>query len=343
MTTEQHGGNIFAHSVQYDFSANLNPLGLPESVRQAVFADSALWAHYPDPYCTELRKSLSEYEHCPPEQIICGNGADDLLYRIIQAFRPKRALICAPTFGEYQKALAEHGCLIQEYPLDEKNYFLLTDAFLNALTSDIDMLILCHPNNPTGKCIPEELLEKIAGICYQKKMILLCDECFLDFIPNPVSIRNFMQENIIILKAFTKTYAMPGLRLGYAMTGCPEYAGKIQQAGQFWSVSAPAQTAGIAVLKEQHYLKDTLDLIQKERQFLQKSLSELHLKYYPSDANFILFRAEPDLKSKLLSEKILIRDCSNYTGLDETFYRIAVRNHTENQVLISALRRCIHG
>ena len=343
MTVEQHGGNIFVNSVQYDFSANLNPLGLPESVRQAVFDNSDLWEHYPDPYCTELRKAISEQENYPAEKIICGNGADDLLYRIVQAFHPEKALICAPTFGEYQKALSECGCSVTEYLLNKKNNFLLSEALLNVLTADIEMLILCHPNNPTGRCIPAKLLGRIAEICNKNEILLLCDECFLDFVQDGISIRNFMHENIIILKAFTKIYAMPGLRLGYALTGSCKFAEKIQQIGQFWSVSAPAQTAGISALKEKNYLEKTLKLIQQERDFLQNSLDELHLKYYPSDANFILFRAEPNLKAKLLSEKILIRECSNYTGLDDTFYRIAVRNHEENQVLISALRRCLHG
>ncbi len=343
MITESHGGNIFLNPVQYDFSANLNPLGLPESVRQAVFDNSDLWEHYPNPYCTELRKAISEHENYPSEKIICGNGADDLLYRIVQAFRPENALICAPTFGEYRKALSEYDCFITEYLLSEKDNFLLTESFLNALTPDTDILILCHPNNPTGRCIPAELLGRIAEICNDNKILLLCDECFLDFAPDSISIRNFMHENIIILKAFTKIYAMPGLRLGYVLTGSPEHARKIQQTGQFWSVSAPAQTAGISALKEKNYIRDTLKLIPQERKFLQDSLSELHLKYYPSDANFILFRAESDLKAKLLSEKILIRECSDYTGLDDTYYRIAVRNHKENQVLISALRRCLHG
>ena len=134
-----------------------------------------------------------------------------------------------------------------------------------------------------------------------------------------------------------------GLRLGYALAGSQKLSEKIQHTGQFWSVSTPAQTAGISALKEKQYLNDTLKLIQKERTFLQNALSELNLKYYPSEANFILFRAEPDLKIKLLTEKILIRHCSNYTGLDERYYRIAVRTHQENQVLISALRRCLHG
>lgn len=343
MITEQHGGNIFANPVQYDFSANLNPLGLPESVRQAVFDHSDLWEHYPDPYCTELRKAIAEYENYPAEKIVCGNGADDLLYRIVSAFRPEKALICVPAFGEYQKALSEYNCSVTEYLLSENNNFLLTDDFLEILKPDINMLILCHPNNPTGRCIPAELLGRIAEICNKNKILFLCDECFLDFVPDGISLRNFMHENMIILKAFTKIYAMAGLRLGYVLTGNPEYARKIQHTGQFWSVSAPAQTAGISALKEKNYLEKTLKLIPQERKFLQDSLSELKIKYYPSEANFILFRAEPDLKTKLLSEKILIRECSNYTGLDETFYRIAVRNHQENQVLISALRRCLHG
>ncbi len=340
---ETHGGNIFIHEVQYDFSANLNPLGIPEQVRRAVMDASDLWEHYPDPDCTELVGKLAEYEHHEADGIVCGNGAADLIYRIVQAVRPQKAVLCAPAFSEYKKALSEQNCAITEYRLAAEDDFRLTEQFLEVLTPDTDILFVCNPNNPTGKCIPSALLGRIAEKCLHNHIILVCDECFLDFVCGAVSGKEYLHETMVVLKAFTKTYAMPGLRLGYALFGSAELADQVRKNGQYWSVSAPAQAAGLAALEETEYLDSAIRLITEERTFLQESLKELGVQFYTSDVNFILIRTAPGFKEKMLGQKILIRSCENYTGLDETFYRIAVRNHDENEALLAAFRRCLCG
>ena len=173
----------------------------------------------------------------------------------------------------------------------------------------------------------------------------MCDECFLPFAVDSVnkSVRRFINENIVILKAFTKIFSMAGLRLGYALFGNAELADILRNTGQFWSVSVPAQTAGIAALNEYDYIEKIVKLINTEREFLISELKNFGFKVYDSEANFILFLCEIPLDEMLLKEKIAIRNCNNYDGLGDGFFRIAVRNRNENEILISAVRRCMNG
>lgn len=340
----EHGGDVYGREILYDFSANLNPLGMPESVKKAAAAAAAGSGAYPDPHCRELVRRLAEYEHFPEENIVCGNGADDLIYRTVHALKPKRAVIAAPSFSEYAKALSEVGCGITEHRLEESMGFALHESILQRLTDDNDMMILCSPNNPTGRLIEWSVMRALCDACRDKGIIFLCDECFIDLAEDggKYSARNFMNENIVILKAFTKTFAMAGLRLGYALCGSPETADKIRNSGQFWSVSAPAQAAGIAALGETGYLVKTWELISAERAYLSEMLAGYGFTVYPSDANFILFRSSYPLDELLMRrEKILIRSCANYSGAGEEYFRIAVRSHEENTALAAAVERVI--
>ena len=341
----EHGGDVYSNDVLYDFSANLNPLGMPKSVADALKSSVDEWEKYPDHYCRKLTEKIAEHENFSAENIVCGNGAADLIYRIIQTFKPKKSVICAPSFSEYKKALTEFGSKINIYYLSENSGFILDGKILEMLTESVDMLILCLPNNPTGITIDSEILEVICKKCLEKNIIFLCDECFMDFVKNSenLSAKNFINKNIIILKAFTKIYAMAGLRLGYALFGSSEYAEKVRKTGQFWSVSTPAQIAGITALDEKNYIQKTIEIIEKERDFLYNELLNLNFKVYCSEANFILFKCNFPLDVLLLKHKILIRNCANFDGLGENFFRIAVRSHEENMVLIEALRRAANG
>lgn len=341
----EHGGDIYNNDILYDFSANLNPLGMPKGVTNVLKNSVDEWDKYPDPYCRKLTEKIGLHENFFAKNIVCGNGAADLIYRIIQAFKPPKSVICAPSFSEYEKALNEFGSKITVYRLLEKNNFILDSGIIELLTENIDMLILCSPNNPTGKTIDTEILKNICEKCLEKNIIFLCDECFMDFVKNGKnkSVRNFINKNIIILKAFTKVYAMAGLRLGYALFGNAEYAEKVRKTGQFWSVSSPAQIAGIAALDEKNYIQKTIEIIENERDFLLNELSKLNFKLYNSEANFILFKSNLPLDELLLKHKILIRSCANFDGLGENFFRIAVRSHEENIALIEALRRVVNG
>lgn len=342
----EHGGDIYNNNnILYDFSANFNPLGIPENVINVLKNSVDEWDKYPDPYCRKLTEKIGSNENFCTENIVCGNGAADLIYRIIQAFKPEKSVICTPSFSEYQKALTAFGSKIIAYGLSEKNDFILDIGITELFTENIDMLILCSPNNPTGKTINTEILKKICKKCIEKNIIFLCDECFMNFVKDGEnkSVRNFMNKNIIILKAFTKFYAMAGLRLGYALFGNAEYAEKIRKTGQFWSVSTPAQIAGIAALDEKKYIQKTFEIVENERYFLLNELSKMNFKVYDPDANFILFKSDLPLDVLLLKHGILIRSCANFDGLGKDFFRIAVRSHHENIALIKALRSVLNG
>lgn len=336
-----HGGNVFGMGEILDMSANINPLGLPERVREAVISSSSEWEKYPDPFCTELCEKLAEKLGISAENIVCGNGAADLIYRLVHKFKPKKAVILAPTFGEYPKALAEVGCDISRFYLSEADGFEVDDGFAEMLDSTVNMAILCSPNNPSGRLIRSQVLERSAEKCAELDIILVVDECFSGFAENAVNWRK--TGNYIVLGAFTKLYAMAGLRLGYAVCGCTETAEKLRNSGQFWSVSAPAQAAGIAALDEDEYVRKTVRLIACERRYIAEKLTALGMKVYPSDANYLLFKGEAGLDDSLLREGIIIRNCGDYVGLSEGFYRTAVRTNAENQRFIEAVRRCVNG
>ncbi len=328
-----HGGDVYGSRVYLDFSANLNPLGMPESVKKAAAAAVSECAAYPDHYCRELTNKLSEHEGVPVGNIVCGNGADDLIYRIVHTLRPRNAMIARPTFSEYAKALKEAGCKISEFAAED---------IAGSFNGDVDMLILCNPNNPTGRLVGNEVLRNVCRKCGESSTVFLCDECFADLCctTGNISAGAFMNENVIILKAFTKTYAMAGLRLGYAIFGSGELAGKVRESGQFWSVSIPAQAAGLAALDEVGYVVSARLLIADEKKYLYRGLRELGFTVFESDANYILFRCDIPLDDMLKDDGILIRNCSNYSGLGDGYFRIAVKTHSENEALIRAMERC---
>ncbi len=345
MNRQEHGGNICDGEIRLDFSVNLNPFGMPENVRKSVISHCDLWEKYPDHNCYELRKKLAEKHGVSIENIVCGNGADDLIFRIVQAFRPKKCLITAPTFSEYKKAVLQNNGKITEYPLRKENNFSVENDITDYITDDTDMIFLCNPNNPTGKTISPEILCNAAEKCLETGRILVCDECFMEFTGNAekLGLFQFMNKNTIIIKAFTKTYAMAGLRLGYAIFGDIEKAEKTERTGQFWSVSSPAQTAGISALSENEYLRESVEYVKNEREYLSEQLEKIGMKVYPSEVNYILFYSETELYEKMLSEKILIRDCSEYSNLGKGFYRIGIKVHEDNMCLIDTLRRVMNG
>ena len=219
-----HGGDWAGYRAQYgqdalDFSANVSPLGLPDGVAKAITAALATADRYPDPLCRALRAKLAVHEKMPMEHILCGNGAADLIFRLVWAAKPRTALLPAPTFAEYAAALETAGCTIRRHFLRESEDFAVTEAFISAVDEDTDMVFLCQPNNPTGQLTPLALVEALLHRCEACGALLVVDECFLDFLPQGevLSAKKLLASpNLIILKAFTKLYGMAGVRLGYS-------------------------------------------------------------------------------------------------------------------------------
>lgn len=336
-----HGGNIYEHEGCLDFSANINPLGMPKSVVEAAKLGVEASIHYPDVKAVKLIRGIAEKEQVNKEMVLCGNGAAELIFSIVRTIKPKQALLLAPTFAEYEQALVSESCSILYYKLNKQD-FQIREDILNQINDEIDIVFLCNPNNPTGKRTDRELLRKIAIRCQESSCMLVIDECFLEFTKNEeeFTMVPYLLEfpNIFILKAFTKIYAMPGLRLGYGISADQELLKKMKDGMQPWNLSVPAQFAGVAALKEGEYVKHTKEYIKKERDFLYKGLRELADQVFYGEANYLFFQAEKGLKEKMLTKNILIRDCSNYKELCDGYYRIAVRTREENEAFLKAFR-----
>ncbi len=339
-----HGGDIYTYQNMLDFSANINPLGIPESVVRAAAAGAAASAAYPDTKCRRLKAAIAAHEQVPKEYIVCGNGAADLIYQLALAARPKRALLLAPGFYEYEQALRTVGCRVDFFYLKEEDGFRLTDAYLEALTPGVDIVFLCNPNNPTGLAVPRPLLRKVLAKCRKIGARLVMDECFNEFLDEPAaySLKPELAAypNLFILKAFTKIYAMPGLRLGYGLCADGALLAALAEAAQPWSVSLPAQEAGLAALTETEYVARARALVKAERERLQNALAALGCRTYGSMANYIFFRSVPGLAEAARTHDILLRDCSNYEGLCPGYFRAAVKLPEQNDRLLAVLTQC---
>jgi len=351
-----HGGDIYSARERLrkngnspeilDFSANINPLGLPEGVRQAIRDSADTFDIYPDPLCRELVSGLSRHEGAPAEWILCGNGAADVIYRTVYAVKPKKAMVLAPTFAEYEEALRAVSCRVVRYELRGENGFQTGEGLPDALDEDLDMLFLCNPNNPTGQLIHKDLLLEIVRRCKNLGILLFMDECFNEFLEDPeeYTAKEYVKafDNLIILKAFTKIYAMAGIRLGYCISANTGLLGRIREAGQPWSVSTPAQIAGLRAMAEKEYLAETRKLIREEREYLVPQLRDLGITVIASNANYIFIKdsrgMDAPLHEMLFEKGILIRNCDNYIGLGPGYYRICIKKHEENVKLIEAIK-----
>lgn len=342
-----HGGDIYKNRVTLDFSANVNPFGTPEPVKAAIRAAAEGVSCYPDPYCTALRKELSELHCVRPEHTLCGNGAAELIFSFVQAIRPKTALLPVPSFAEYETALRSVGVEPAFYPLLRENGFALTADILDAITENTDVLMLCSPNNPTGRGIAPDLLLKILDRCRETGTWLFLDECFQDLCDEETafSLVGQIKENdrVLILRAFTKTYGMAGVRLGYAISKHGDLLHGMSETVQPWNVSTVAQRAGLAALTCPDWARDARALFRDEKAYLAAELRSLGVSVLCGDANYLLLSGVPGLYENLLERGILVRDCSNYRGLQRGDVRIAVRTHKENAALIAAISEVLHG
>lgn len=347
MTQSVHGGDIYRHPNVIDFSSNMNPLGPPPAVVRAAQESISEIANYPDVRCGALREALSLAEKVPEEWLLCGNGAAELIFALAFSQRPGRALVASPTFAEYEQALVAAGSTVCHVPLLEENGFEADASLAEAIQRERpDMVILCNPNNPTGLLIPPGILERVRAACKEQGSLLVMDECFLDFVEGgeALSQKPYLSgQRLLILRAFTKRYAMAGLRLGYAICADADVLARMRAAMQPWSVSIPAQAAGRAALLETEYVRRSLAVVKEEREYLARMLRELGFTVYGSRANYLFFRAGAGLKEALLTNGILIRSCANYRGLGEEYYRIAVRRRGDNERLKEALEGICAG
>lgn len=337
MKMQRHGGDIYRNPGLTDFSVNINPLGPPEAVRRAVVESAQRVEQYPDVKKEALTKEIAAFEDVPEDFIVCGNGAADVIYAFCAALRPKKALLPVPAFSEYASALSAAGARIIRHGMGEEDGFALTQSVLEKITWDTGLIVLCSPNNPTGACIAPQLLDKILKRCAQTGTFVLLDACFNGFLSEASRYSAAMQleayPNLFIVKAFTKLFAMPALRLGYGLCADSGVISAVEAQMQDWNVSGPAQAAGIAALRDPHladYLEEMRGLLKKERAGLVGALRQRGFKVYTPQANYIFFKADTAFAARAKAAGFLIRDCANYDGLAPGYCRISVNRPEDN-------------
>lgn len=352
-----HGGDVYRNPIEYDFSVNVNPLGMPLASIQAAHEGIVLTGRYPDYKAEQLCNAIAKAKQVPVERIIPGNGAAELLYALGQTISGK-ALTIAPTFTGYAEAVAAGGgemCYAgcedadgRAADMDEQvrlqfDSETVIQRLLAKLDDSIRLVFLCNPNNPTGALFTREQILRVLAKAEALQAYVCVDECFLPFLEEEASYSMLpylaKHPRLLVLRAFTKIYCMAGLRLGYLDCGDPELQSKIRAKLQPWNTSIPAQMAGIAALSDTEYLAKTRENLQVERAYLVPQLRELVAEVYDGYGNFLLFRDEPDLKERMLDVGVLIRVCDDFAGLDDTYFRIGIRSHSENQEFIRRLAR----
>jgi threonine-phosphate decarboxylase len=369
----EHGGNIYRLAEELkmqerkiiDFSSSVNSLGVSKKIKAEIRKHLKYLNNYPDPQAKRLRKRLGQYYGIDPETILCGNGSTELIYLIARALKPQKVLIPAPTFSEYERAVKTvnrdreqlsvkeelfdkthntdtkygHGTRIKYLMLNKENGFEINpDEFVKEIEL-VDIAFLCNPNNPTGRLLGRYDVKKIADAAEENRCYLVVDEAFIEFCPNESVIKEVKNNPyLIVLRTMTNFYALSGLRIGYGVFPV-HLVNIIKELKEPWTVNNLAQRAAIIALKDKVFKKETAELIAEEKRFIEKNLKKLGIEFFESATNFYLLKIDnaKDICNYLMKKGILVRDCSNFKGLDNTYLRISVKSHRENTILIKEL------
>ena len=381
-----HGGNIYKVFREknikeiLDYSSNINPYGIPESLKSRIIENLEILERYPDPDYIELRQKLAYLNKVDISNIILGNGATEIIFLFMEVINPQKLLIVSPTFGEYERAVkaterVENSSIlgdshkkkydeksfgkqkieIEYFELKESDDFKLNISNLkNELAKKYNLLIICNPNNPTGKFLKLDETEEILKECNKYNTKLFIDEAFIDFLKDGMkeSIINTKENryNLFVTRAFTKFFAIPGLRLGYGIYFDKKLEKRISEKKEPWSVNNIAEMAGLTVLDDTKYIEETLKWIEEEKIYMYEKLNKIPgIKVYETEVNFITGKIDEKLfseglnvkilREKMLEQGILIRDASNFNFLDERFFRLAIKNRKNNNRVIETLKK----
>ena len=349
-----HGGNINQICSKYglnpdeiiDFSASINPLGCPEGVRKAISEKFNDIRNYPDSECTGLRKVIADKVHCSESNIIIGNGSNELFYLIPRALKPKQGILLQPTFSEFKDALCNANVEVVEIVNDSGRFPIINKDIRRLKNIKDGMVFLCNPNNPTGQLtLKEEILELVKD---NTNRLIVADEAFMDFVDEDEKYSVIkeapLMDNLIVVRSLTKFYGFPGLRLGYLVAN-ESTVNKLMQFKEPWTVNTFAQIAGQVAINDEAFAANTREYVSREKAFLYDRLSRIKgIRPFQPSVNFILVRihnaeiTSSQIQDFLIKDKIIIRDCSNFVGLSEKYFRVAVKTREENQKLLSALK-----
>ena len=334
-----------------DFSSNVNPLGPSKRALDAAKSAFSQITAYPDSNSNELRQVIASHFGINRDNIVVGNGSTELMYLFSEVFMKKgdKAVLPAPTFGEYASAVCKTGGATKFVKLG-KAFTVEPGSFKRSMIG-AKLVFLCNPNNPTSKLISTETLKDIIEVAVAQDTLVFLDEDFLEFVDAEKSLSMINKigkyPNLFVLRSFTKIYGLTGLRVGYGIAN-PEIINVLSRAKIPWNVNCIAQAAAAAALKDEQHLQVTLELIRKEKAWLMVEFGKFSgFKFAAPDANFFFINVRKsgftaaELKSKMLKQGVLIRDCTSFNGLDEFYIRVAVKTHNENERMLSSFKRIL--
>lgn len=340
----KHGG-YFGDSKKkiIDFSVNINPLGVPEKLKEKLKNSIDHLESYPEIDGISAKNILSERLNVHSEHLILGNGATELIYLFAKTFKPKKVLIIEPTFTEYERAFSLNTSEIYHFQCKEDDDFKIN---IESLIKEIDeirpeVLVVCNPNNPTGIFTERESMRQVLDKLKSIDGKLFIDESFIDFTERDLYTSMIEDYPIFILRSMTKIYAIPGLRLGYGLAN-KSIIERMNKHKEPWTINSLALDSVEVLLEDIEYKDETQKWYLSEKKYLRESLKQIRLlSIYESEGNFFLCKLKSsnsiELRDYLLDLGIYIRTCEDFYGLDDSFVRIAVRTREENSALIRAL------
>ena len=349
-----HGANVDNMAKKFgknendiiDFSSNVNP-HIISDLGKYVLEGLEKSRSYPDINYTNLRNNISDYIKVDSELIIPGNGATEIIYLLMKSIK-RRLAILNPTFSEYGRGAKLNNLEIIDFHLKEENNFSIDLDEIQKNMDKFDSLFICNPNNPNGKV---KDLNELLDLMIENDKLLIVDETFMEFVgeEEKYSLINKIEQtpNLFILKAVTKFFGMPGLRLGYGVTSNKQIIKNIYEYKEPWTINSFAENLSNYLFKDKEYINGSKDYYINERKFMLEELRKIsRLKVYDTDTNFVLIKLDDDEANSLkleLFEKynILIRDASNFIGLDKSYIRVAIKSHNDNKVLIESLRKTL--
>ena len=356
-----HGSDLEAIEKYYhikkedivSFSANVNPLGISYQLRSTLADNLDAITTYPDREYTALRTCIATYAGTQPENVIVGNGSTELISLFIQTKHPKKALVLGPTYSEYEREIALGGGTTLYCPFKEENGFHMdVEDFCKHLSDQLELLVLCNPNNPTSTAITCSQMRRILDACLQYGIFVMVDETYVEFAPEEKEVTSIpltnYYTNLIILRGTSKFFAAPGLRLGYAVTGNQDLSKAINTRKNPWTINSLAEIAGRLMFPDEEYIQHTRELISGERDRLFHELSTWDsVTVYEASANFILMKirkpgvTSQDLFDHCIRKGLMIRDCSTFPFLDDHFVRFCVMLPEQNERLLEAFREVL--
>ncbi|MBA4492800.1 threonine-phosphate decarboxylase CobD [Paenactinomyces guangxiensis] len=360
-----HGGDIVTAAEIFavngrewiDFSSNIYPYGPPGTVveRLRECLSEPGWTaltRYPDPESRKLKHQIATFHGIDADQVLVGNGAAELIDLLLSVLGPERVGVIEPAFAEYSAAAKKRKMAVTSLITKWEKKFQPSLEEAIQLINQTGLVFVGIPNNPTGHSLSFSFLEEMAAAAVRSGTWLVMDEAFIDFLPDGEN-RSFIHQirrfpTTIVVRSMTKFYALPGLRLGYVVAASSVIR-QLKRMQTPWSVNSLAQVAGCTVLDQQvnqAFAQQVHNWLREEKAQLKADLERLTwLEVFPGEANYLLLRIQTkkaflsasQLQEELGKRGLLIRDCSMYQGLDERYFRIAVKTRSQNQTLISAL------